>query len=135
MVNWCKGHGWVSTFIVIKLSYKRHLRPKSAIFRLNYIRLFQCTTVQISANSSSPPKWSFCLLRTVSSCMRYQTIVLFVTKENRNLFHPHGNHAQMIGWHEWDSTFMVTTVFTTKGLGPTLMLTTVPQNVCFLTWS
>ena len=41
-------------------------------------------SVQISANSPSPPKWSFCLMCTGSSCMRYQTIVLFVTKGNRN---------------------------------------------------
>ena len=134
MVNWCKGHGWVSTFIVVKLSNKRHLRPKSAIFRLNYIRLFQCTTVQISANSSSPPKWSFCLLRTDSSCMRYQTIVLFVTKENRNLFHPHGNHAQMIGWHEWDSTLWSPRFSPQKALGHYAYANHYTSKCCFLTW-
>ena len=36
-----------------------------------------------------------------------------------SLFHPHENQAQIMGLHGWDSTFMITTVSSTKGIGPT----------------
>ena len=41
------------------------------------------------------------------------------------LFHPHENQTQMMGWHDWDSTFMIITVSSTVGLGPTFVHTTV----------
>ena len=31
------------------------------------------------------------------------------------LFHPHENQAQMMGWHGWSSTHMITTVSSKKG--------------------